>query len=57
MGPLRPPLLERILIAVFAEDAFDHDAELGTDGFLRGPVNGYVFADGLQKFAGYEAEG
>jgi hypothetical protein len=54
-GLRRPFLLVR-RIAEFAENAFDHDAELGADGFFGGPVNGDIGADGFDEFLGDEAQ-
>lgn len=43
-------------VAVFAEDAFDDNAELGPDGFLDGPVDADVPSDGVDQLAGDRAE-
>ena len=39
-------------IAVLAEDALDHGAELGLDALLNSPIDGSVFVDGVNEFAG-----
>ncbi len=39
-------------VAVFSEDAFDHGAELGLNALFLRPVDGSVFADGVDEFAG-----
>jgi hypothetical protein len=44
-------------IAVFAEDALDHGAEFGFDAFFVSPVDGGVFVDGVDEFAGDGFEG
>jgi hypothetical protein len=38
-------------VAVLAEDALDHGAELGLHAFLCGPVDGRVLVDGVDEFA------
>ena len=39
-------------VTIFFQDAFDGDADTGAGGFPNGPVNGDVFANGLDKFTG-----
>lgn len=39
-------------VTIFAEDALDHGAKFGFDALFLSPVDGGVFVDGVDEFAG-----